>query len=295
MRFLLDENLPLRVATGLAAAGHDVARVASLCPGADDATVLERACAEERVLVTADLDFGRLVMASGRRCCGVVLVRLEQARLDRLAADLAALASRWAPPFDEPGAAGSRSGAPGRLAAGRRGSALSTAPPPAASSMSSSTPSPPSSSGPDPGTNAAPLSSSGEDPRIQPGWPGLRPAMTGKSVVPECLVRHPRSPLSCHPRAQTRGSTSMAGSSPGHDNEAATGRPRLLRRLRPPLPVMVAPRRDHPAWVARSRRAMTMKRRQAGPVSSAVSGRLFLSWSASEPTIHPGWPGHAGP
>lgn len=58
MRFLLDENVPKRVALALRAEGHDVTRVQETpLRGADDDVIWSRAAEEERVFVTADLDF----------------------------------------------------------------------------------------------------------------------------------------------------------------------------------------------------------------------------------------------
>jgi predicted nuclease of predicted toxin-antitoxin system len=43
--------------------------------GAEDATVLELALSERRVLLTEDKDFGQLVFAAARDSGGVVLIR----------------------------------------------------------------------------------------------------------------------------------------------------------------------------------------------------------------------------
>ena len=101
MRFLLDQNLSIRLAEMLAAAGHDVVHTAQLgLSSADDLTVLERATAERRVLVSGDTDFGVLLAQGHRRQPSLILFRRERPRrpqaqatlllghLDRLAADL---------------------------------------------------------------------------------------------------------------------------------------------------------------------------------------------------------------
>ena len=64
--------------------------------GAPDRTVLARAQAERRVVLTTDLDFGELAFRSGLPAgCGVVLIRLdwEQPDSDNLAI-VAGLTSR---------------------------------------------------------------------------------------------------------------------------------------------------------------------------------------------------------
>ena len=101
MRFLLDQNLSIRLAEMLAGAGHDAVHTAQLgLSSADDLTVLERAAAERRILVSADTDFGVLLAQGHRRKPSLILFRRERPRrpqaqatlllghLDRLAADL---------------------------------------------------------------------------------------------------------------------------------------------------------------------------------------------------------------
>ncbi len=101
MRFLIDNNLSPTVAAGLQAAGHDAAHVRDYgLAAARDEAVLARARAEQRVLVSADTDFGTLLAAtgacepsvmlvrriSGRRAAQIVAILL--ANLDAVAADL---------------------------------------------------------------------------------------------------------------------------------------------------------------------------------------------------------------
>jgi predicted nuclease of predicted toxin-antitoxin system len=66
VRFLVDESLSWRVAAGLSRAGYDAVHVGDLgLLGATDVTVMEAAASSERVLVSADTDFGEL-LAVGR-------------------------------------------------------------------------------------------------------------------------------------------------------------------------------------------------------------------------------------
>jgi predicted nuclease of predicted toxin-antitoxin system len=68
VRFLLDQNLSTRLADLLVDAGHDVVHTSQLgLSRADDLTVLERAAAERRILVSADTDFGVLFAQAHRR------------------------------------------------------------------------------------------------------------------------------------------------------------------------------------------------------------------------------------
>ncbi|HAX76997.1 MAG TPA: hypothetical protein DCY88_14450 [Cyanobacteria bacterium UBA11372] len=60
MRFLANENFPGDAAEALRQAGHDVTWIRTDAPGITDAQVLQRAQAEERILLTFDKNFGEL-------------------------------------------------------------------------------------------------------------------------------------------------------------------------------------------------------------------------------------------
>ena len=71
MRFLVDAQLPLRLARSISTAGHDVLHTSEL-PEANrttDAEIVRRADAEDRVVVTKDRDFrdGHLLRSSPLR------------------------------------------------------------------------------------------------------------------------------------------------------------------------------------------------------------------------------------
>jgi predicted nuclease of predicted toxin-antitoxin system len=75
MRFLADESCDFGVVRALRAAQHDVMAVMEVAPGAEDDAVIELARREDRIFVTEDRDFGRLVYAAARPAAGVILVR----------------------------------------------------------------------------------------------------------------------------------------------------------------------------------------------------------------------------
>ena len=103
MKFLIDNNLSPLLAEGLKAAGHDAVHLRDLgMQAAQDPAVLQRAQVDERVLVSADTDFGGLLSRSRATGPSVVLIRrlagrraAEQsaiilANLDQIAEDLTA-------------------------------------------------------------------------------------------------------------------------------------------------------------------------------------------------------------
>ena len=77
MRFLVDECTGSIVARWLRDQGHDVFSVFDEARGITDDVVLARACAEDRILITSDKDFGELVFREGLSHRGVVLLRLD--------------------------------------------------------------------------------------------------------------------------------------------------------------------------------------------------------------------------
>jgi len=86
MRFLADENIHAGIVQWLRSQGHDVLWATETLPGVDDAILLQTAQQHERVLLTADLDFGELVFRERLTSHGVVLLRMEDCTLqERLA------------------------------------------------------------------------------------------------------------------------------------------------------------------------------------------------------------------
>jgi predicted nuclease of predicted toxin-antitoxin system len=61
VRFVIDENVPLVVATALKSLGHECSIIAEVDPRARDETVMDLARREQAVLVTFDSDFGRMI------------------------------------------------------------------------------------------------------------------------------------------------------------------------------------------------------------------------------------------
>lgn len=86
---LLDENVPIASVQRLRREGHDVEQVA---PGETDRSVLERARATRRLVVTFDRDFGFLVFRGGAPAPrGIVYFRSQPATPEAPAEQLLAL------------------------------------------------------------------------------------------------------------------------------------------------------------------------------------------------------------
>ena len=76
MRLLLDNPLPPSLARHLGAAGHDAVHVGSLgMHAAEDSAILAIAAEQDRIVVTADADFGTLLALRRETRPSVVFVR----------------------------------------------------------------------------------------------------------------------------------------------------------------------------------------------------------------------------
>jgi predicted nuclease of predicted toxin-antitoxin system len=78
MRIVVNENVSASVIRELRSRGHDVLAAKEGMPGTNDESILARAQAENRLVVTHDKDFGELAFRFGLPAnCGVLLIRLS--------------------------------------------------------------------------------------------------------------------------------------------------------------------------------------------------------------------------
>lgn len=77
MKFLADENIPLEIVNNLKKDGLDIISLSELNPGISDEQVLHIAIKENRILITFDTDFGKLVFKNKEKTKGVILLRIN--------------------------------------------------------------------------------------------------------------------------------------------------------------------------------------------------------------------------
>ena len=78
MRVIANENVAGAAIRGLRRNGHDVLSVKESMQGAEDESILRRAEAEQRLVVTHDKDFGELAYRYRLPAsCGIILFRLS--------------------------------------------------------------------------------------------------------------------------------------------------------------------------------------------------------------------------
>lgn len=85
MRFLIDANLSPETAVHLRSLGHDVKSLIEEGLGyISDKEVARHAMRERRILVAFDLDFGEFYHFSNKKRIGVIVLRLQDQRIEMI-------------------------------------------------------------------------------------------------------------------------------------------------------------------------------------------------------------------
>jgi len=95
-KFIVDECTGIAVVHFLRAQGYDVASVNEEMARADDVDILQRAVAEQRILVTNDKDFGDMVYRDRLEHAGILLLRLADERTETKVRVVAAVLDQYA-------------------------------------------------------------------------------------------------------------------------------------------------------------------------------------------------------
>lgn len=77
----IDECVRGEVVQFLRSKGVDLLGIVDFAPSADDPAVIREAAMRQRVLVTADYDFGELQFKHGHAALGMVLIALDRLRV----------------------------------------------------------------------------------------------------------------------------------------------------------------------------------------------------------------------
>jgi len=97
VKFLLDMGLAQSTARFLRQQGHEVVHLRDQgLQQIDDTEIIEKACNEGQIVLTHDLDFGRIIALSGRDIPSVITFRLSDMRASTVNRHLAEVILRFA-------------------------------------------------------------------------------------------------------------------------------------------------------------------------------------------------------
>jgi predicted nuclease of predicted toxin-antitoxin system len=77
MNFLADENVDAPIVQWLQTRGTNFLSIRHSSPGISDREVIALAAAQDRIILTNDLDFGELIFHRGLTSAGIILVRVN--------------------------------------------------------------------------------------------------------------------------------------------------------------------------------------------------------------------------
>jgi len=82
MKFLADENIPLKVVKRLREDGLDIISVADIQIGMDDEEIAKLSEKEKAILITFDKDFGEIIFRKLIKPYGLILLRIPPKSVD---------------------------------------------------------------------------------------------------------------------------------------------------------------------------------------------------------------------
>lgn len=102
MKFLADMGVSWRVVEWLKSGGHDAVHLSERgMPRLPDPEIFALAAAEQRVLLTFDLDFGEIAARTGRSQPSIVVFRLANTRTDNVIARMQTVLSDAMPAISQ--------------------------------------------------------------------------------------------------------------------------------------------------------------------------------------------------
>ena len=97
MRFLADENIPLKTIEALKEKRINIVSILDSAQGLEDEHVLSRAYEQDRILITFDKDFGELAFRMRARSKGIILLRFTPTSPEDLSRRIESLISTGMP------------------------------------------------------------------------------------------------------------------------------------------------------------------------------------------------------
>jgi len=82
MKFLADENIPLKVVKRLREDGLDITSIAEIQIGMNDEDIAKLSEKEKAILITFDKDFGEIIFRKSIKPYGLILLRIPPRSVD---------------------------------------------------------------------------------------------------------------------------------------------------------------------------------------------------------------------
>lgn len=84
MKFLLDENIGLRIVGFLTSLGRTTTHIQNIKIGLEDYKILNLSVLKDSIIITFDKDFGELIFKNRKKHNGVIFLRLENQKSENV-------------------------------------------------------------------------------------------------------------------------------------------------------------------------------------------------------------------